>query len=582
MKIWKYALLGLVSLSLISCLRGDGWEDDNRAKDVLSINLSSKTILCDGVDFIEVETIYNNEVVTIEDGVRFYTEDSQFVENVVNGNVESIVEGIIDVTDCFEQVEGKSQVRFKAAGTYRFWAEFENESTVNKPSEILAMNPGLYATILKDMIVADGVDSADIVVYNDAKLVTSGVTFKDMSGNSMDEFIHGMKFATTVVGEYTFYAEYNGKDTSDSPMYINAYKQEEEIIPEVGLYVKLSKTVIKADGVDSTEIKVYYDGEQVTDGVTFYTYPDNKEYDMPNFTYKTTTEGEFRFWVAYGTASNYKNPMIIKAVNLDIPTRPSDPHAGSINFVRRTLMMKFTGTGCGFCPLMTDRMHEVLDGCVDPSTGEEYPPYEDKVVVAEAHTYNISDPMYLKTRIDQAFAVSGYPSLVIDMRYTYGDYTNSKRLRDVIDASYSSSPAKAGISVNSELSGNTVVARVTIKAAANGNFRIGAFLLESGISSRQTVYEGATGMYDYDTHNNTIRVVDGAQSLTDYTGHDLGYLSAGNQADYVFAMNVQDGWVKDNCHLVFYVTYLEGGYYTVTNTIATSALDGTVRYEYIK
>ena len=576
MKIWKYALLGLVSLSLFSCLRGDGWEEENQPKDKLVVNIANNRVLSDGTDYLEVETRFNGELVTVEDGVKYYTNDSNFVDAIAAGTSTMLAGGPYDITPYFEVVDGKDVLRFKSNGTFSFWAEFDVASSAGKPSSVIVMEPGLSATISKSSIVADGEDFAEIEVYFDAERITSGVEFKDMDGNSLNSYIKDMKFSTKVAGDYTFYAEYNGENTSDAPMFVSAAAVEEEIIPEDGLFISVSKSVIKADGKDSAVIKVYYDGVDVTNESTMYTYPDNKECKLPGFVYTTTEVGEFRFWVAYQTASNYTKPMIIKSVSaeVDIPNRPADPSISNTSFVRRSLLMKFTGTGCGYCPLMTDRMHEVLDGT------DDYPPYEDKVVVAEAHTFSASDPMYLTTRIDQGFGISGYPTLVIDMAYKYSDYTSAPGLRRVIDTSLST-PAKAGISVNAVLNGNTVVARVSVKAAVNGVFRVGGFLLESGIQAKQTIYAGATGNYDYNTHNNTIRVVDCAQSLTDYSGYDLGFLSQGNVGDYVFAIDIEEGWVKENCHLVFFVNCLEDDYYITTNAI-TAELEGMVQYEYIK
>ena len=65
MKIWKYALLGLVSLSLFSCLRGDGWEEENQPKDKLVVNITNNRVLSDGADYLEVETRFYGELVTV-------------------------------------------------------------------------------------------------------------------------------------------------------------------------------------------------------------------------------------------------------------------------------------------------------------------------------------------------------------------------------------------------------------------------------------------------------------------------------------------------------------------------------------
>ncbi len=90
----------------------------------------------------------------------------------------------------------------------------------------------------------------------------------------------------------------------------------------------------------------------MSDQATYYSLPDNTEFKFPNGVYTTTTAGSFSFWVAYKTENTIKTPSTITAVNFAIPDRPADPNPSSTSFVRRVLVMQFTGTGCGYCPLI--------------------------------------------------------------------------------------------------------------------------------------------------------------------------------------------------------------------------------------
>ena len=60
----------------------------------------------------------------------------------------------------------------------------------------------------------------------------------------------------------------------------------------------------------------------------------------------------------------------------------------------------------------------------------------------------------------------------------------------------------------------------------------------------------------------------------------MGQLNAGDTADYMFVITLDSSWKKDNCHLLFFVTALDGTSYTVTNAIATNSLSEAVSFEY--
>lgn len=330
------------------------------------------------------------------------------------------------------------------------------------------------------------------------------------------------------------------------------------------LTISLSASVIQADGEDASVINVMLDGTTVTEGVTIYDASTNKPLDLPDMVFTTTVSGTYSFWAAYGT--EHSSTVTLRAIDFSVPVLPEDPEPDNLSFTRKCLVTQFTGTGCGYCPFMVLLLRDLMED-------EEY---SSRFVLAAAHTYSSSDPAYLSSRLDQAMGVNSYPNLVIDMKYSYGNYNSYSGLTATLDQAYSECGPGTGIAVSTGLEGNTAVIRVSVKAAETGEYRIGAWLLEDGIYGRQSNY-GAEG--DFDTHDNCIRVADSKVSASDFSGHSLGTLEKGTEAEYVFVIDIEDGWVKENCHLVVFTSVLDGRSYRVCNAVSCG-LSESLEYSY--
>lgn len=342
--------------------------------------------------------------------------------------------------------------------------------------------------------------------------------------------------------------------------------------PTGELRVVTSSTTIQANGSDYCTVTVFCGDTDVTADAEFYDMNSNPiDHLFVNGRYSADKPGSITFWVAYGTQNTFKAPTTITAVEAVLPDRLADPQPESTSFVRRVLITQFTSTTCGYCPHMIALLRQLA----------EESDYTSKYVLTSAH-YDMSgpDPMRLSERLDQALGISGYPMLCIDMRQRFEDYRMLAGLKKVIDLNYGRTEAKAGISVHSVISGNSVIARVTVKAAEDNSFRIGAMVLEDGISAPQSNADNVAG--DFTIHNNAIRLLDSKVSSTNYTGHSLGNLNKGDVTDYLFTFNLGEDWVRENCRLVFFVTAVENNNYYVNNVVETDGLAAELPFEYAK
>lgn len=571
MKIWKYLLtLAVVSFGLTACLKGDGWDEEHAqplpTPPTLTVSLSSPSVMGNGEDYVEVTVLYEGEPVTIEDGVTFWTDDKSLLDEALPAAYDTRAEeGPYDVTEYFEEDEtGAIRLKIAYVGLFSFWAEFGEASAKSESQSVKAVPEGLYAELSKSTIVADGLDYAEVSVYYEGRQVTAGISYYDMNDQSVGDLFSGNRYRTTTVGELTFYVSYLSLDTKGSPLTVTAEEPDEIEVPETGLYVYLSSTVIQANGVDAVTVKVFFNGAEVTDQATYYSLPDNKEFQFPNGVYTTTTSGTFSFWVAYVTADTYATPSTITAVNFAVPDRPADPNPSSTEFVRRVLALQFTGTGCGYCPGMVTTLRSLK---ADETIA-------DKFLIAACHSYNASDPMYLGTGLSGTFGVNSYPSVVMDMRQLLSNNLESS-VRSAVQTNYNRIAPLCGIGVRSEVDGNTVVAHVAVKAAQEKEYRIGIMVLEDGIQATQSNYNSLPG--DFNTHNNTIRLIDGNRG---YKGYELGTIKAGSVVDYIFALTLDASWVKENCRLMAYVCTDEGSGFYVNNVVETDGLTANLPFEY--
>lgn len=350
-----------------------------------------------------------------------------------------------------------------------------------------------------------------------------------------------------------------------------ACEKENATTNDNGLYIVSDKDVIQTDGKDAATIKVIYNGKDVTSESIIYDEDDN-EIVLTDGKFTATEVGEYKFYANYGTLSTFSKSaddnglFTVKAINVAVPSAVADPQTTNTSFVHRAFLTQYTGTGCGYCPYMIKQLRELMADNTIP----------EKAVLAAAHSgYNSADPAAISA--PQAPG-SSYPFLQVDLAYGYTHNTGLSALRGLIDESLSSA-AKAGISVTPAYYADekTLVVKVAVKAATDGIFNVGAWLLEDGIYGQQSDYDNV-GDDSYDTHENCVRIADSKYKGT-WFGHELGQLSKGEVAEKTFVMNVKNSWVVDNLHLAVFASYGETSgsriAYTVCNAVDVPITEST-------
>lgn len=338
------------------------------------------------------------------------------------------------------------------------------------------------------------------------------------------------------------------------------------------LKIVSDKDVIKADGNDAATLKVMLGDKDVTSSSVIYD-EDDVQVELTDGKFTAEMSGEYKFYANYGTMSTFNKSMddnglfTIKAIDVEVPVAVSDPKSQSTSFVHRTFLTQYTGTGCGYCPYMIKILRQLMSESVIP----------DKAVLAAVHSYSSSDPAYIATP-----RVSNYPYLTLDLVQGFSHSQGAESLKTLVD-DYSAGSAKAGISVTPAYYGEEgiLVVKVAVKAAVDGIFNVGAWLLEDDIYGQQTDYDNV-GDSTYSTHENCVRIADSKYKGT-WFGYELGDLSVGEVAEKTFVMDVKSGWKVENLHLAVFASYGQTQGSTISYSVCNAVdapIDAPTPFEY--
>ena len=114
------------------------------------------------------------------------------------------------------------------------------------------------------------------------------------------------------------------------------------------------RDVIQSNGQDVATLKVMFGDKDVTSEAIFHDGND-AIVTLEGGKFTATKDGEYKFWVEYGTSSTYnkdlddKGLLTIKAISVAVPATADDPQKTNTSFVHRAFLTQYTGTGCGYC-----------------------------------------------------------------------------------------------------------------------------------------------------------------------------------------------------------------------------------------
>lgn len=208
-------------------------------------------------------------------------------------------------------------------------------------------------------------------------------------------------------------------------------------------------------------------------------------------------------------------------------------------FPRKLLAMRFTATWCGYCPYMDEAFHKVAEQS------------EDFTYV----TFHASQgyPLYFSDceALVGDYNIQGYPTGVVAgwkpvENYTNTDYTASNII-DVMSSFADRFPAAALINGKASIKDGKISVDASVTPTMDGDFKVVALVLESGIVQTQSYYP-TTG---------------GSQSLTDFVHDNIARktLTESIQGDelpengqFHWETDLNSSWNKDNLSVMIWVT----------------------------
>ena len=345
------------------------------------------------------------------------------------------------------------------------------------------------------------------------------------------------------------------------------------------LILVADKSTIYDNGTDEATFTLYYDGLILTEGYEIY----NGEELIEGNKFSSTVQGSYEFQAAYGTVLSGTFTVNVVATPPPAPEAPQDTNPSKTNFKRRVLLTQITGTGCQYCPLMINAVHQAMTGS-----------YGEDAVLAVAHTYNDNDPAYLydAQTLDNSFGVDkSAPFLFMDLNKNYNTNYTKAAIDKNIQARLDEVTTRGGIAVNSEYHAEEgyIVLNATVKAAQTTEFRVGAWLLEDGIKATQTNPQGFAPVdgVDFNTHDDCIRLADSKYTSSNYTGYSIGTIEAGKTASREFAFKLKANgngsatkWNHDNLKVIVFISTKEEGNIWYVNNVVSCPKDGSVDFEY--
>ncbi len=234
-----------------------------------------------------------------------------------------------------------------------------------------------------------------------------------------------------------------------------------------------------------------------------------------------------------------------------------------VDYQKRVLATQFTASSCGYCPIMTSALHHYA---------EQYG--DDTIITASAHSGDIMSNSYSKYMIN-AMDVKGFPTLFVgstdnDVAYNIGAQTPYTATLDSIAEAVEEIKAQGtatAIAMNSWESNGSITIEANVAVAKDGEYGIGAIIVEDGIKATQTSYVSLKelDLDDYDTsdHKNVVQAIFPAQNDLNMELAELDSHSANEF--YHFNCSISKNGMTTlkslaMCRVIVYTVNLESGF----------------------
>ncbi|HIZ86681.1 MAG TPA: Omp28-related outer membrane protein [Candidatus Coprenecus pullistercoris] len=243
----------------------------------------------------------------------------------------------------------------------------------------------------------------------------------------------------------------------------------------------------------------------------------------------------------------------------------------SKDFFRRSFVMKFTATSCGYCPTMTFAIDRAMD-----QTGRIVP--ISIYGIMSGADYFVYD--YYKHYMNK-FMVGGYPNAIVNNYASLG--ASSVQVTGSLIAQLASEAAdttvlkaRTAIGGSATIEGDEIKLHLDIVSKEGGAYNLNIFVVEDGLIAKQSDYNGLIDDPNNCVHNHVVR-----SQATEVTGGDPIEIADYGITSVDRTIPLPEEYENAaSLHLVVYLTYKgtfvgEVGvtYVTYANSIVDNVVD---------
>lgn len=212
------------------------------------------------------------------------------------------------------------------------------------------------------------------------------------------------------------------------------------------------------------------------------------------------------------------------------------------DFVHHSLLFDFTGTWCGFCPMMAGAIERVQTL------------YPGRFYSVPLHGGGSDLDFSATTTFANRFGVKNFPTSVVDCRRFVENLSNiydiDKAIISALDEQDSTYPVVTGAAINSKLDGYNLTVDATAYFKEKGTYKVYAMVLESGIRTTQTNYQSGdgTGVTENFLNDHVARLM-----LTSTGGVQQPVIEQNEEHTYQWTGYIDSSWNQDNLEILVYI-----------------------------
>lgn len=556
-----YAIVSLSALYAIGCTKSERTDGDKQPinRETITIQIDSYTATTASFnvfadvsqlgDYSEFGFMYSTEEIMDKDNSTFV----QVTELDEDNSFSATITNLLFSTKYYYRPY------LRKAGVYEYLESKKSFTTANVANTISTIKAksthtsiiGTFKTDPKDKGIITGIIWSKSSDFSDSSTQSANFSIND-DGSYVYEITSLVPETTYFYKTFVRQGEKNVYSEIDDFTTLNQYAE--------GLKLVADKSYIVCDGTDKVTFKVYYDGDDITTDATIYSIIDNRTDSITKNCFSSDERGRYCFYALY---EHMKSNSTIVNVNSPVAPNPSyDPSPNSFAFKPKIFVNIHTGE-----KVYEKELLEHLSFVLNRNEVAE------PTVISQIFSFSQSHPLYFKIKTEPS--VNESPVIIYNMARKSHWNEFSTVLGDLVDTVNESNPP-VGISVNSRITDNIVIATVSVKVAKSGVYKAGMWLLEDNLISYQESI----------IQDNVLRREDSNEDGI-CGGHTLGYIEEGKTVERVFVIDLKESETApaiqnlDNIHLNVFVQLEDPrGKKSVVNVIDCPA-EGETAFEYL-